>query len=184
MVSAPRTPPQIIRAASAVTDVSLEPALRCLLHASGRARALASTFIFCLACLVSYRPLGQQSEGTPPKLFAPGLSPRLAPVSRFRFGFAVSPCPRRRACFASRPEGCDIKIVFASSSIDCAITTTVPDATCRRGTSAPDFSANPSSLPTVGRRVPAGTSAQPSCVPIRARYPLLRSGGVRARETR
>ena len=60
------------------------------MHGSGEHEQLLPLPFFA-ALLVSYRPLGQQREGTPPKLFVPGLSPRLAPVSRFRFGFAVSP---------------------------------------------------------------------------------------------
>ena len=61
------------------------PALRCYLHAGGQSTRCLHLY-FCLACLVSYRPLAKLRP-IPSNLFAPGLcaragtSPRAFPVS-------------------------------------------------------------------------------------------------------
>ena len=123
-------------------------ALTAVCTLADRARVLPPPLFFGLLALVSYRPLGQQEPVTTPKLFAPGLAPRLASVSRIRFRFR-GPAQAKQAlrlCLRASKAAL-LRHLFAYASIDCYYHHRSRDVTCRRGTSAPDSSANPSRYP-------------------------------------
>ena len=132
-------------------------ALRCNRTPSGEDGRL----IF-FACLVSYRPLGRQSAA--PLLNCSlqashrGLHPfgHSASVSRPGPGKASSPAlPARR-------KGCAIKTPFCVREHRLLLSPPFQTQSAAKERAHPSPVLTPSSLPTVGRRVPAGTIAQPS----------------------
>ena len=147
-----------MRAASAVTDVTLDQHSDATCTLADRAH-VASTFIFCLACLVSYRPLAKLRP-IPANLFAPGLcaragtSPRAFPVSlRLRCLCFAWRLPSRRQVFR--------RFHNVNASTDCSTTAFDHNRVQPRLAQPTPWVSNPSRYPAVTRDAALSRSARP-----------------------
>ena len=166
MVSAPRTPPEAIRAASAVTDVSTEQRSDANCTLAGSTSTFSHRLFFGLA-LVSYRPLA----GTPPGLFAPGLNTRAGTSPRALQEFAVA--PKLVLCLASRlPAQGRIYLDSFTLRAEHRLLLLTHSFTigCAWRAQPTPWVSNPSRYPAVTREAALIRSA--------ARHPLFRGGGA------
>ena len=119
-------------------------ALRCTL--AGSTSTCHRLYFF--GCMPSVLPAAsRRGSSTPPKLFAPGLNARLGPIPCLRFRFRVPAQAKQALRLCLRAKAAILRHLFAYASIDCYYHHRSRDVTCRRGTSAPDSSANPSRYP-------------------------------------